>query len=161
MPTYIDYCLFFSTRVGFQAILATALVHLFPPKHHQLALPVLREALSVSPENIRCLFSHAYILQTAEDWIVAAEMFEKITTLVPDTSDDRLKAKEEQAWSHWQAAHDDADIQSLKCVFDILDGLDEREHDAARCLWRIGRCLWDQKSVCLLAYPILELTYYP
>jgi superkiller protein 3 len=88
-------------------------------------------------------------------------LFGKIALLVLDTSDDSLKAKEEQAWSHWQATHNDIDIQSLKCVFDILDGLDEREHDAARCLWRIGRCLWDQTSMRLLSYFVHEPTDCP
>ncbi|KAF9451265.1 protein prenylyltransferase [Macrolepiota fuliginosa MF-IS2] len=132
------------TRVGFQAIIATALVHLFPPKHHQRALPILRQALSFSPNNIRCLFAHAYILQTAEDWLPAADVFDKIASLLSDDLDGGLKATEEQAWSHWRATHEEADIQSLRGVLATLSGLEGREHDTARCLWRIGKCLWDQ-----------------
>ncbi|KXN90207.1 Superkiller protein 3 [Leucoagaricus sp. SymC.cos] len=132
------------TRVGLQAILSTSLVDLFPPKHHQRALPILREALSISPNNIRCLFGYAYILQSAADWIPAAEQFEKISGLLPDDLTDGLKAREEQAWCHWQATRDEADIQSLQGVLDTLSDLDERDRDAARCLWRIGKCYWDQ-----------------
>ncbi|KAF5351978.1 hypothetical protein D9756_007386 [Leucocoprinus leucothites] len=134
------------SRVGFQAILGTSLVHLFPPKHHQRALPILREALSVSPNNIRCLFGYAYILQTAADWIPAAEQFGKISGLLGDDLADGLKAREEQAWCHWQATHDEADIESLKGILDALNDLENRDQDAARCLWRIGRCYWDQEG---------------
>jgi len=133
--------------VGLQAIWAISLVHLFPPKHHGQALPILREALSVSPNNIRCLFAHAYIFQTAADWIPAAEEFEKICALTDDLVDG-LKAREERAWCHWQATHDEADIQTLRTILDRLDDLQERGQDAARCLWRIGRCHWDQEGKC-------------
>lgn len=61
---------------------------------------------------------------------------------------DGLKAREEQAWCHWQATHDEADVQSLKTILDSLDGLQERGRDAARCLWRIGKCYWDQEGKC-------------
>ncbi|KAJ3567050.1 hypothetical protein NP233_g6613 [Leucocoprinus birnbaumii] len=134
------------SRVAFQAILASSLVHLFPPKHHQRALPILREALSVSPDNIRCLFGYAYILETAGDWIPAADQFGKISRLLEDDVVDGLKAREEEAWCRWQATHDEADKQTLKGILDILNDLEERNQDAARCLWRIGKSREDSFS---------------
>lgn len=130
--------------MGLQSILTTALVRIFPPKHHQRALPILREALSISPNNIRCLFSHAYILQTAQDWLPAAELYQKIADLLPDDLVDGLQARENQGWCHWQATHEQTDIESLKSVFHCLDDLEGRDRDAARCLWKIGKCYWDQ-----------------
>jgi superkiller protein 3 len=121
----------------------SALAHLFPPKHHQRALPILHEALSISRDNIRSLFAQAYILQTAQDWISAAQTYQKIVYLLPGDLKDGLQAKEDLGWCHWQATHELSDVERMKSVLSDLEILEGRNHDTARCLWRIGKCYWD------------------
>ncbi|TFK44590.1 superkiller protein 3 [Crucibulum laeve] len=133
-----------STRVGIQAVLATSLVHLFPPKHHTRALAIIDEVLQTSPNNVICIMGRAYILQGAKKWDEAAPLFEKVAiTLTDDNLELGLRAKEEYAWCRYQLGDVDNGLAGLKTVCNTWETLDDREFDHARCLWRIGMCYWD------------------
>ncbi|KAJ7594704.1 TPR-like protein [Mycena floridula] len=130
-------------RMGFKSVMATALVHLFPPKHHARAMKIVEEVLSQLPDHVPCLMAHGYILRDAQNWAEAAEAFAKISALLPEDHEDGLRAKEEQAWCLCQGADVEGGIRQLNEVLKTLEELGDRDHDCSRCLWRLGKCLWD------------------
>ncbi|KAH7915212.1 superkiller protein 3 [Hygrophoropsis aurantiaca] len=127
---------------AFNTILATSLVHLFPPKHHTRALRLLDDVLSRDPDNVDCLIGRGYVLQTADKWEEAEGLFGKADDLLPADLQKGLRAKEERAWCQSRTRLEDG-LTSLKDVFRIWDDLGDRDADKARCLWRIGKCCWD------------------
>ncbi|KAH7923951.1 TPR-like protein [Leucogyrophana mollusca] len=129
-------------RKAFNVVLATSLVHLFPPKHHPRAIRLLDDVLSLDPDNVDCLISRGYVLQSAEKWEEAESLFAKADALIPDDLEKGLRAKEERAWCHSRTQLTEG-MNLLKGVLDTLNGLDDRDPDKARCLWRIGKCCWD------------------
>uniref|UniRef100_D8QCZ7 Superkiller protein 3 n=1 Tax=Schizophyllum commune (strain H4-8 / FGSC 9210) TaxID=578458 RepID=D8QCZ7_SCHCM len=131
------------TRMGFNVVLATSLVHLFPPKHHARALPILDDVLSQDPLNVPALMGRAYVLEAAQNWNEAAECLNKVVSILPDDLDDGLRAKEELAWCRSQQGDLAGAVEALSEVKETLNGLEGRELDQARCLWRIGKCYWD------------------
>lgn len=130
-------------RRGFNVILANALVHFFAPKHHSRARRIIDEVLEEDPDNIRCLMGRGYILQHEKKWNDAATSFSKVVDLLPEDLEDGIRAEEELAWCHAQAADPDRGCKDLKDIVSRLDDLDGREQDQARCWWRLGRCYWD------------------
>lgn len=138
--------------MGFNVVLATSLVHLFPPKHHARALPILDDVLSQDPLNVPALMGRAYVLEAAQKWDEAAECLKQVVSILPDDLDDGLRAKEELAWCQSQQGDLAGAVEALSEVKDTLNGLEGRELDQARCLWRIGKCYWDMggKSILLL-----------
>ncbi|KAF8160990.1 TPR-like protein [Crassisporium funariophilum] len=133
------------TRAGLQVILATSLVHFFPPKHHKQASAIIDEVLSRSPNNTSCLMGRAFILQAALEWENAAAVFDQISSLLPDDLDVGLRAREEAAWCRCQLGHSETGLQELQQILIDLSDLsdDSRNSDCARCLWRIGKCHMD------------------
>ncbi|EKM54043.1 uncharacterized protein PHACADRAFT_145635 [Phanerochaete carnosa HHB-10118-sp] len=129
-------------KLAFNVLLANALVHFFPPKHHVRARHIIDEVLSEDSENIRSLMDYGYILQYSKKWGEASEAFNKVVELLPEDLDDGLRAKEELAWSKAQVADPDSGVQELKVVLEVLDNLEGREYDQARCWWRLGQCYW-------------------
>lgn len=84
-----------------------------------------------------------YILQCVDKWDEAATLFAKVGQLIPEDLDSGLRAKEEQAWCQSQAHDIENSIAGLKNVLEVLDHLDDRDLDRARCLWRLGKCYWE------------------
>lgn len=132
-----------SVRIGFKVIVATSLVHLFPPKHHARAIPLLDEILSKSPDNIACLMGRAYILQEAKKWVEAEEVFARVSDLLPEDMDAGLRAKEERGWCLCNSEDAERGLAELREVLGTLQELEDRDIDSARCLWRLGKCQWD------------------
>ena len=130
-------------KKAFNVVLATSLVHYFPPKHHIRALGIIDEVLTLDPDNVPCLMGRAYILEASERWDDAAKLFERIAKTLPEDVGDVLRAKEEQAWCQLQVHESDTAISGLKLVLEVLEGLEDRDEDKARCLWRIGKCYWE------------------
>ncbi|EGN99549.1 hypothetical protein SERLA73DRAFT_159810 [Serpula lacrymans var. lacrymans S7.3] len=128
-------------RKAFNVILGTSLVHLFPPKHHSRALSILDDVLAQDPNDLDCLMGRGYILEFAERWDEAGELFAKADELSPDDLAKGLRAKEEHAWCLRKNDLDHSTV-SLKGVLDTLESLEGRDQDKARCLWRIGQCYW-------------------
>jgi superkiller protein 3 len=87
--------------------------------------------------------SRAYVLQFIDKWDEAGTLFAKVTRLIPEDLEDGLRAKEEHAWCQFQAGNIQTGVAGLKSVVDALDGLDDRDLDKARCLWRVGKCYWE------------------
>ncbi|KAF7375997.1 Antiviral protein [Mycena sanguinolenta] len=135
--------LFPNTRLGFKVVLATSLVHLFPPKHHVRALSVLEEVLLVAPDNTACLMGRAYVLQHEKRWDDAAELFSRVSDLLPEDLELGIRAKEEHAWCQSQAGEVEVGIQGLEDTLAVLMELEDAKDDCARCLWRIGKSYWD------------------
>lgn len=121
--------------------LASALVHLYPPKHHPRALRLLDDVLKFDPDNVDALIGRGYILQYIWKWGEAERLFTKATSLVPLGTQKMVRAKEESAWclSKIQVVKG---VHALKEVLDDLQG-DEHDMDRARCLWRIGQGCWE------------------
>ncbi|KAI0700930.1 TPR-like protein [Cytidiella melzeri] len=130
-------------RLGLNVILGTALVHLFPPKHHTRALRIIDEVLSDDSENVKCLMGRAFIQQHAKRWEDARSLFSRVNKLLPDDVHEGLRAREEAAWCHAQTQDPDGGAQELREVITILDLQEGREIDKARCWWRLGKCQWE------------------
>ena len=118
-------------------------MHLFPPKHHGRALGIIDDVLSRDSQNIRCLMGRAYILQFSKKWSEAANLFKQVADLLPEDVDDGLRAKEEHAWCNAQGGDPDGGSKDFKDVLAVMETLDDREGDQARCWWRLGKCYWD------------------
>ena len=129
--------------MGFNVVLATSLVHLFPPKHHARALPILDDVLSQDPLNVPALMGRAYVMEAAQKWDEAVECLKQVVSILPDDHDDGVRAREELAWCQSQQGDLADAVEALSEVKVTLDGLEGRELDQARCLWRIGKCYWD------------------
>lgn len=134
-----------NTRLGFKVVLATALVHLFPPKNHVRALSVIDDVLTQAPQNAAALMGRAYILQHSKRWDAAAELFARVNTLLPDDLEIGIRAQEERAWCQSRAGADglESGIQGLQDVLSVLTELEDVDAQRARCLWRIGQSYWD------------------
>ena len=84
-----------------------------------------------------------YICQHAKKWPEASLLFSRVVRLIPESLDDGLRAKEEHAWClvHMDQVKEGAD--QLQQTLNILDNLDGRGEDKARCWWRLGRAHWE------------------
>ncbi|KAG6334505.1 hypothetical protein ID866_4588 [Astraeus odoratus] len=126
---------------AFNVVLATALVHLYPPKHHPRALGILDDVLKQDPDNVDALIARGYVMQFAEKWDEATMIFCKAAELIPVDTPKRARAREEGAWCLSRTSLEDG-LCTLKEILSDLDG-EWFEPDKARCLWRIGKCFWD------------------
>jgi superkiller protein 3 len=146
-----------NTRLGFKVVLATSLVHLFPPKHHARALSVIDEVLGQAPNNTACLMGRAYILQHDKRWNDAAELFARVSGVLPDDLQLGIRAKEELAWCQSQAGELEAGIQGLDDALAVLTELEDADVECARCLWRIGKSYWDIGGEHNLQLEVLDI----
>lgn len=121
--------------------LASALVHLYPPKHHPRALRLLDEVLKFDPDNVDALIGRGYVLQHSRKWEEAEGLFTKATSLIPPGTPKSVRVKEESAWC-LSKIQIEKGVQALKDVLNDLQG-DEHDMDRARCLWRVGKCCWE------------------
>ena len=133
---------FFSVRLAFNVQLAVSLVHFYPPKHHARARRIIDDVLHDDTDNTNCLMGLGYVLEFAKKWGDASEAFCRVVELLPNDFGLGLRAKEELAWSKSQLADPDHGVVALKEVLTTLDTLDGRDHDQARCWWRLGQCYW-------------------
>ena len=127
-------------------MLGTSLVHHYPPKHHTRALRILDHVLLDDDANVPSLMGRAYILQASKDWGAAANLFLRVCELLPDDVNEGIRAREEQAWCAFHQGSIDVAADELKAVSEILDNLESREVDQARCWWRMGKCSWQTES---------------
>ncbi|KAH7108181.1 TPR-like protein [Auriculariales sp. MPI-PUGE-AT-0066] len=130
------------SRRAFNIILATGLVHHFPPKHHSRAIPILDDILSHDPDNVASLLARGYVLQSAQMWEKALNIFNHAARQSGDTEDNHLEAAEESGWCLANLKRFDEAEASLCAVLETVRDLDNREEQKARLSWRIGRCLW-------------------
>ncbi|KAH6914120.1 superkiller protein 3 SKI3 [Coprinopsis sp. MPI-PUGE-AT-0042] len=131
------------TRTGFQVVLLTSLVHLFPPKHHVQAMSLIDQVLKLSPRNIKALMAKGFVLQVRKHWDEAKEAFDQVVGLSEDTSL-ALRAQEESAWCEGLLGGGQTAIERLKDVYKSLEALEiNNELELARCLWRIGQTYWN------------------
>lgn len=136
----------FRTKKAFDIILATSLVHHFPPKHHARALGIIDDVLAEDPENIPSLMGRGFILQYARKWQDASAIFSKVMQLDPEGVDHGLRAKEERAWCQAMCDHLQEAADELRACIAALDALEGRVEDKARAWWRLGRCHWEMGS---------------
>lgn len=122
--------------------LATALVDFYPPKHHTRALGIINTILAKDPDNVPCLMGRGYILEYAGKW-EAEELFSKVAQLLPDDPDYGLRAREEAAWCKANSGSLEEAADELREIKAVLDDLEERGTDQARCWYRLGRCYWN------------------
>lgn len=130
-----------NVRKALNVALATALVHLYPPKHHQRARRLLDDVLKQDPEHVDALLACGYILQRADRWEEAERVFSKAIARLPADVPKRLRAREECAWCLCRIRIAEG-VQALREVLRDLEG-EKFKFDRARCLWRIGRACWD------------------
>ena len=148
------------TRRIFNVILGTSLVHYYPPKHHTRALRILDDILLEDDVNVPSLMGRAYILQASKDWVAAAELFLRVNELLPDDVDEGIQAREEHAWCMLQQGNNSIAASELKAVSEVLDNLEGREVDQARCWWRIGKCAWWVEGLYSLSSSFRVLTWF-
>jgi superkiller protein 3 len=128
--------------MSFKGAIITALVHLAPPSHHAEAKAMIEEVLSQDEHNATALMGKAYILRDHEQWKEASDLFQKVSSYLPDDSKELLRVREEQAWCAFHTTFDKIEVVHLVEVHATLQQSQERHLDSARCLWRIGRCEW-------------------
>ena len=121
-------------------MLGTSLVDYYPPKHHPRALRILDDVLSDDQNNVPSLMGRAYVLQAAKDWGTAEELFQRVHELLPDDVNEGIRGREERGWCALHRGNGNAAAEELKAVSEILDDLEGRELDQARCWWRMGKC---------------------
>ncbi|TFK25481.1 superkiller protein 3 SKI3 [Coprinopsis marcescibilis] len=130
------------TRLGFQIVLLTALVHLFPPKHHEEAMRLVDQVLKILPGNVKTLMAKGLVLQARKDWVSAKACFDQVLAIDADVSN-ALQAQEESAWCESLSNDRRFAISQLQ---EVLKQMEEQDHlndmDIARCLWRIGESYW-------------------
>ena len=102
----------------------------------------------------------AYILQASKDWAAAAELFLRVNELLPDDVDEGIRAREEYAWCMLQQGNSDIAANELNAVSEVLDNLDGREVDQARCRWRMGKCAWRIEGLWSLSSSYHILTWF-
>lgn len=141
-------------------MLGTSLVHYYPPKHHARALRILDDVLLDDKANVSSLMGRAYILQASGDWGAAAKLFLRVHELLPDDVNEGIRAREEQAWCRLHQGDVNVAADELKAVSDILDTLEGREVDQARCWWRIGKCAWQADGLCLSPSSLHTLNWF-
>ncbi|OBZ66566.1 Superkiller protein 3 [Grifola frondosa] len=127
----------------FNITLATSLVHFFPPKHHARALDIIEQILHQDADNVSGLMGRGFILQHAGKWADASKAFARVVELIPDDFGQGIRAKEEYAWCQAKLHDLESAAKALQDVIYVLDELEGREDDKARCWWRLGVCHWD------------------
>ncbi|KAG8752591.1 Superkiller protein 3 [Ceratobasidium sp. 428] len=131
---------------AFDVILATGLVHLHPPKHHQRATRILDDVLARDPGHVSALMARAYILQHAKDWAGAIKHFQRVLTETATEESPgwiRPRAREEVAWCSAMAGDMEESLSELKAVSEALESGDAPSEDRARVEWRLGKCMWE------------------
>lgn len=82
-------------------------------------------------------------MEGMQKWHDAETLFSTVKELLGDDSQTGLQAKEENAWCRYHTGKAEDGVAALYDVLAVLQGLENRSEDIARCTWRIGQCLWD------------------
>ncbi|KAI0322400.1 TPR-like protein [Amylostereum chailletii] len=130
------------SQKAFNLILATSLIHFFPPKHHTRALRIIDDVLSQDSNNTQGLMGRGYILHHTNDWTEASSAFSKVMQLLPDDDETAIRAREEHAWCLVQLNDLAGGALELRIVLDHLADLEGKDEDRARCWWRLGNAHW-------------------
>ncbi|TFY67241.1 hypothetical protein EVJ58_g1753 [Rhodofomes roseus] len=131
-----------TVKQAFNVALATALVDFYPPKNHSRALGIVNPILAKDPNNVPCLMGRGYILEYADKWQEAEQLFSKVAQLLPEDHHGS-RAKEESAWCKANTGNLEEAAEILREVASTSDSLEDHETDKARCWYRLGRCYWD------------------
>jgi len=134
----------FRVQKSFDVILATSLVHFYPPKHHPRALPLLNNVIKLEPNNVQALIGRAYVLQYSKNWLEACKLFHRVVEL-KGVEDQKygLEAREEELWCEIKGGNGISAMGQLSDVIKHLDSLEDHQHQQARAWWRLGQCHWD------------------
>ncbi|GJJ06168.1 hypothetical protein Clacol_000357 [Clathrus columnatus] len=127
---------------AFQVTLALSLVNFFPPKHHIRAFTILEEVLSQDPNNVHCLLSKGYILQSRQQWKEAEGIFETVLKLSPEY-DMELESLEEKAWCIVKDGRLLEGIDEYCAIIEDIDKEVGRDDQKARAYWRLGQAYWN------------------
>ncbi|KLO19533.1 TPR-like protein [Schizopora paradoxa] len=130
------------TQKAFNVIIGTALVHLYPPRHHARAIRILDDVLSIDPTNKLALMGRGLIMQAAKRWKDAASLFLQVYNRAEESDTLKDGALEEHAWCILHDGEADAAITELQQVRDNLDDVDGNGEAKARIWWRLGECFW-------------------
>ncbi|KAA1474268.1 superkiller protein 3 [Dentipellis sp. KUC8613] len=130
-------------KKAFNVTLATSLVQLYPPKHHARALRIIDEVLQQDPDNVQCLMGRGYILEHSCTWSEASNYFIRVIELLSEDTDDAIRAKEEHGWCRVQLGDLTGGAEQLRSTIDMLEDVEGKEEDRARCWWKLGRAFWD------------------
>jgi superkiller protein 3 len=126
--------------------LATAFVHLNPPKHHQRARRILDTVLAKSPDDVTCLMGKGYVLENAGRWEEAVGFFNRVLKQDNLPEMKRIEAREERAWGLVKSTRLEEGEDELRHVISSREekGSETAEADEAlaRIWWRLGQCLW-------------------
>jgi superkiller protein 3 len=147
---YLILRLLCSTEKSINVVLATSLVHFFPPKHHARALRIIDQLLQQDPDNVPSLMGRGYIFQHNNNWIESASLFARVVELSPEDSDKTLRAKEEHAWCMVQLRKLEQGVQELQDTLSAFQSYDGKDEDKARCQWRLGKAHWEIGGQCRL-----------
>ncbi len=130
------------SRTALQVILATSLVHFFPPKHHKEASRITDEIFDCSPSNSDAWIARAFIFEAESKWNAAMQAFDQAANLFGEDTLNGMRALEGSAWCRSQMGQHEEALRSLEHVFGLLNDIDDESinRDRARCLWRIGKC---------------------
>lgn len=140
----------FSVRKAFSISTSTALVYLFPPKHHLRAAGLLDDVLQDDSQNVPCLMGRAMVYQYADKWKEAEGLYRQVEAIKgPDDTDVGLEAREQRVWCAVRDGRRDEAIPELQAVIDLLDSLDGKEPQKGRSWWRLGQAMWEGEPVCL------------
>lgn len=137
---------------AFNIVLATSLVHWFPPKNHIRALRIIDDIFVEDPDCVSALMGRGFILQYAKRWEEAADFFSKVVKLQPEDFDQPSRAREERAWCLAMCGRLQESADELREVIDALENVEGHEEDKARCWWKLGRCYWQmggKRFLCL------------
>lgn len=155
MLLYTDSIL--RVRKAFKVVLAIALVHLFPPKHHARSLRILDDVLNEDPNNVPCLMGRGRVLQYSGKWTEAEAIFSHVDELDsgPDVG---LEAREDRAWCKVKDGRLEEGIIELKAVVQALDEGDGKADQKARVWWRLGKSIWDTGGMRFRRLTCISLT---
>ena len=127
---------------SFKISLVSGLVHLYPPKHHKRAAPILEEVLTLDPRNVHALMSRGYVLKAAQKWDEAAQAFLSVAEQLTGDVDIGLAAQEEHAWCLAEQGEIEVATEELQAVLDSLEVLKGIGVRKAKVWWRLGVCYW-------------------
>lgn len=147
------------TRPSLESLLAISLTFIHPPQHHSRASRLCDEVLSKDAKNLEASMAKGIILQTANQWKQARDVF---SAVIANDEKESLEisyearralslfkipgreARLEVAWCDVQLGQLEDAQGELQAVIEELDADKEANaQDQAKAHWRLGQCLWE------------------